>query len=210
MSYRDEYQQWPFLTGEEFTLACAFFDQRYIRAKLGPTRKLLKIISRRTATTGGSYIEILRLLQPPKDDDDLALALEKLSGFGGSGTDTGMDVEMANDDDDQVRVYSLSISIPKFRKLPSILFTEYTANRRNRRSCARSFGKNQKALRPDTVFTRTSHMLFMKYISTRLTECQLCGSLYMTYQWEILHWTWTPYSDISYQKSKNPDFGKLA
>jgi hypothetical protein len=102
MSHRDEYRHWPFLTEEEFTLACAFFDQRYIRATLGPTRKVLKIISRRTATTGGTYIEILRLLQPPKEDDELALALESLGGFGGeSATDTEMGVEMA-DDDDQV------------------------------------------------------------------------------------------------------------
>ncbi|EPE35511.1 hypothetical protein GLAREA_11210 [Glarea lozoyensis ATCC 20868] len=101
MTYRDEYRHWPFLTEEEFTLACAFFDQRYIKAKLGPTRKILKIISRRTATTGGAYIEILRLLQPPKDDDDLALALESLSGFGSSAKDEGMDVDMANDDHDQ-------------------------------------------------------------------------------------------------------------
>jgi ubiquitin-like-conjugating enzyme ATG10 len=112
MSCRDEYRHWPFLTDEEFTLACAFFDQRYVQAKLGPARKVLKIISRRTATTGGTYIEILRLLQPPKEDNDLALALESLGGFGrASAADTGMDVDMATDDDDQVSDLSVAFSI---------------------------------------------------------------------------------------------------
>ena len=111
MSHRDEYRQWPLLTEEEFTLACAFFDQRYIRAKLGPVRKTLKVIPRRTATTGGSYLEVLRLLQPPEDDHELALALESLGGFGGSGADTGMDVEMASDDHDHVCRVSLSFNL---------------------------------------------------------------------------------------------------
>jgi ubiquitin-like-conjugating enzyme ATG10 len=114
MSHRDDYRHWPFLTEEEFALACAFFDQRYIRATLGPTRKVLKIISRRTATTGVTYIEILRLLQPPKEDEDLALALESLGGFGGGpATDAETDIEMAADDDDQVCNPSLSFSITR-------------------------------------------------------------------------------------------------
>jgi ubiquitin-like-conjugating enzyme ATG10 len=102
-SHHDEYRQWPFLTQEEFELSCAFFDQRYVRARLGPTRQIFKIRSRRTATDGGSYIEILRLLQVPEDDDDLSIALAKL-GKGGSDLGSGSDVEMntAEEDADEV------------------------------------------------------------------------------------------------------------
>ncbi|KAE9381395.1 hypothetical protein N431DRAFT_476228 [Stipitochalara longipes BDJ] len=95
---RDEYRQWPFLNQEEFELACAFFDQRYVRASLGPTRQIFKIRSRRTLTTGESYIEILRLLQLPEDDNELSLALANL----GTGDDSklGNDVEMDTTEED--------------------------------------------------------------------------------------------------------------
>jgi len=79
MVYREDYRQWPFLTIEEFELVCAFFDQKYVKAKLGPTRQVFKIRLRRTATTGSSYIEILRLLQLPEEEEDLSVAFEKLN-----------------------------------------------------------------------------------------------------------------------------------
>lgn len=99
MSHQHDYRQWPFLTEEEFNLACAFLDQRYIRAQLGPTRKIFKVNSRRTATTGGLYIEILRILQLSNDEDELSLALAKLSG--GDGHEE-MDVDLANEEADEV------------------------------------------------------------------------------------------------------------
>jgi ubiquitin-like-conjugating enzyme ATG10 len=100
MSHRAEYAQYPFLTPSEFDLACAFFDQRYIRAKLGPTRQIFKIRLRRTLTTGESYIEILRLLDLKDGDgeeDELAAMIGKLGGGGG-------DVEMRDEDEDMVCV----------------------------------------------------------------------------------------------------------
>ncbi|KAG4414992.1 hypothetical protein IFR04_011866 [Cadophora malorum] len=104
MGHHDDYRQWPFLNQEEFELACAFFDQRYVRAKLGPTRKVFKIRSRRVATTGNSYIEILRLLQPPDDADDLSRALEMLGGGNGGlgrGHEEKMDGSMLIDSVDE-------------------------------------------------------------------------------------------------------------
>jgi ubiquitin-like-conjugating enzyme ATG10 len=100
MSRRAEYAQYPSLTPSEFELACAFFDQRYIRAKLGPTRQIFKIRLRRTLTTGESYIEILRLLDLKDGDgeeDELAAMIGKL--VGGEG-----DVEMRDEDEDMVCV----------------------------------------------------------------------------------------------------------
>jgi ubiquitin-like-conjugating enzyme ATG10 len=97
MSHRAEYAQYPFLTPSEFELACAFFDQRYIRAKLGPTRQIFKIRLRRTLTTGESYIEILRLLNLKDDDDGMGDELAAAIGRLGGG-----DVEMRDEDEDMV------------------------------------------------------------------------------------------------------------
>ncbi len=99
MSHRGDYRQWPFLTQEEFELACAFFDQKYVRASLGPIRQIFKIRSRRTATTGSSYIEIIRLIQLPQDEDDLSSALAKLGKDRGDFI-SGNDVEMDTTEED--------------------------------------------------------------------------------------------------------------
>jgi ubiquitin-like-conjugating enzyme ATG10 len=101
--HRDEYRQWPFLNQEAFELACAFFDQRYVRASLGPTRQIFKIRSRRALTTGNSYIEILRLLQLPEDEDELSLALAKLGkGCSDFGFGNGMGIDTTEEDRDEV------------------------------------------------------------------------------------------------------------
>lgn len=98
MSHHDEYRHWPFLTQEEFELACAFFDRKYIRAELGPRRRAFKIRQRRSATTGESFIEILRLLSLPDNEDDLVAALAKL------GEDSNTVLEMEIDEDDEVSI----------------------------------------------------------------------------------------------------------
>ncbi|PVH88216.1 autophagy-related protein-like protein Atg10 [Cadophora sp. DSE1049] len=129
MGCHDDYRQWPFLNQEEFELACAFFDQKYVRAKLGPTRKIFKIRSRRVATTGNSYIEILRLLQPPDDADDLSRALEMLGGgSGGLGggnrekNDVEMMIDTADEDTDQPYV-TYEIHLHPTYSMPTLWFT---------------------------------------------------------------------------------------
>lgn len=113
MSHRDEYRHWPFLTSEEFELACAFLDQRYVKANLGPSRRRFKLRLRRTLTTGDSHIEILRLLQLPEEDVELSSQLEKLwNGTGESVAAVDMDVDMANEEADHVS--SLSSVLPMF------------------------------------------------------------------------------------------------
>lgn len=102
MSHQRDYRQWPFLTNEEFELACAFFDQKYVKAKLGPTRRVFKIRLRRTATTGSSHIEILRLLQLPTDDDGLSMALEKLNSDEETKMEMDVDMITVNEDADEV------------------------------------------------------------------------------------------------------------
>lgn len=100
--HHSEYRQWPFLTEEEFELACAFFDQRYVQATLGPTRQNFKVRSQRTVTTGQSYIEILRLVQLPEDEDELVLALANLGKGGGDSGSGDMMMDTMEEDADEV------------------------------------------------------------------------------------------------------------
>lgn len=104
MSHRSQYQQWPFLTQEEFELACAFFDAKYVRAELEPTRKIFKVRHRRSLATGMSFIEILRLLNLPEDDDDLALAFGKMGGHEHLSSTPIMEIDGINEDGDEVSV----------------------------------------------------------------------------------------------------------
>lgn len=102
MAHHDEYRNWPFVTKEEFELACHYFDRTYLGAKLGGTRKAFKINLRRTLTTGETYIEILRLLQPPEDEDELSLAMSRLGTGDTSKSALDMEVNMVDEEEDQV------------------------------------------------------------------------------------------------------------
>ncbi len=102
MAHRDNYRHWPSLTEEEFELSCHFFDQSYVQAHLGPSRKILKIRLRRTMTSGQTYIEIVRLLQPPEDPDDLSLAMAKLGGGEDHSARLGMAIDTTDEDADMV------------------------------------------------------------------------------------------------------------
>jgi len=102
MSYRDTQLPWPFLNPQKVELGFTISDQRYINAMLVFIRQIFKIRSRRTLTTGNSYIEILRLLQLPKDEDDLSLSLAKLNGGGVEVEEEDMDMDTTDEEADQV------------------------------------------------------------------------------------------------------------
>lgn len=72
-------REWPFLSNEDFDLACTHLEQKYTEAKLNHSRFTFKLCTRRIASTGLSYIEIVRLLQPPGDVSELSTAFERLS-----------------------------------------------------------------------------------------------------------------------------------
>lgn len=108
MAHRSEYRQWPFLNHEEFELACAFFDQKYIQANLGPTRRIFKVSHKRIATTGASYLEIVRLINVPDDVGDLSNAFQKLDAGSVLVSSQEMDVHMIEDEDDNVGDVSFS------------------------------------------------------------------------------------------------------
>lgn len=103
MSCHNQYRQWPFLSQEEFELACAFFDRKYVRAELGPTRRIFKVRHRRDATTGTSFIEILRLLSLPDDEDALVAALGNLGRDYSTGLLMEIDSNNENEDAEALR-----------------------------------------------------------------------------------------------------------
>ncbi|KAF8863369.1 hypothetical protein BDZ45DRAFT_738343 [Acephala macrosclerotiorum] len=114
MAHHDEYRQWPFLNEEEFDLACAFFDRKYVRAHLGPTRNIFKIRHRRIATTGSSYVEILRLLQLPKEPDELSALLEGLGGGWGESAGSEMQMDSKDEDADQEALQPDPDALPQY------------------------------------------------------------------------------------------------
>lgn len=115
MSHQDKYRQWPFLIQEEFDLVCAYTERRYIRAKLGPTRQVFKLRCRRHLTTCSSYLEIIRVLKRPEDEDELSLAFEKLGRGGESDIELDVEMDMPDEDADSVSC-TLSLS-DDFRSL---------------------------------------------------------------------------------------------
>jgi len=118
MSHLHEYRQWPFLTQEEFELACALFDQKYVRAELGPTRRIFKIRHRRNATTGTSFIEILRLLSLPEDEDDLADALGKMGKDASAVSQMEIDSSHEDGDEEALRPYTPNETLAEENGLP--------------------------------------------------------------------------------------------
>lgn len=81
-----EFQNYPFLTTDEFAEACHQLDRTYIQAELGPLRRQWKlrvntalITAFTSAAEYSTYIQIIRPLDMNLDDGDLSAALDKLS-----------------------------------------------------------------------------------------------------------------------------------
>lgn len=81
-----DFQNYPFLTSEEFTEAAHHLDRRYIQASLGPLRRQWKLRVNTSLTLAFSpqaeyttYVQIIRPLAPNLADDELSAALDKLS-----------------------------------------------------------------------------------------------------------------------------------
>lgn len=81
MTHHVNYMHWPFLSQEEFELACSSLNQRYIQAKQKSNSLTFKLTHRYIAASGSSYIQIIRLLQPALDVTGLSNALAKLEFF---------------------------------------------------------------------------------------------------------------------------------
>ncbi|KAA8576581.1 hypothetical protein EYC84_006682 [Monilinia fructicola] len=77
-----------------------FYSLASAKAELGAARKNLKLRMGRTATTGSCYVEVIRLLHPPQDDDDLLLALSNLSSGYTPVSAPSQEVDMMDEDGD--------------------------------------------------------------------------------------------------------------
>lgn len=90
-----EFDNYPFLTPDEFAEACHQLDRKYIQAELGPLRRQWKlrvntalIMAFTPAAEYSTYLQIIRPLELDLDDGDLSAALDKLSFDVTHGTET--------------------------------------------------------------------------------------------------------------------------
>lgn len=200
MSYKDEYNHWPFLTDEEFELACAFLDSRYTKAKLGPVRKTFKLRLRRTATTGAASIEILRLLNITNDDGDLSELIDKLwTCSAEEHSATEMEVDMPNEDQDNV---SMLLGLLEHLRIDLIMGigTDH---------CNRRYSAHLWIHLRNIACTLINHMSYTRYICILHTESQHSGSLSMIFQWVNQHLILMRSFVTSYPTSTKPNYAQL-
>jgi ubiquitin-like-conjugating enzyme ATG10 len=87
MDQTSEFENYPFLTSEEFAEACHHLDRRYCQATLGPVRRQWKLrlcwaLNTTSLNPGAeydTYLQIIRPLDGELDDGDLSAVLEGFS-----------------------------------------------------------------------------------------------------------------------------------
>jgi len=128
MGFNSDFENYPFLTGEEFAEVCHHLDRRYCQATLGPVRRQwkLRVCSALNTTFGlgpeySTYIQIIRPLDGNLDDDELSDFLESLTlggdlnerQNGAPHTETGLQDEIMEDEEaDEVSTVPIS-KVPK-------------------------------------------------------------------------------------------------
>ncbi|KAK0745932.1 hypothetical protein B0T18DRAFT_139903 [Schizothecium vesticola] len=103
-----EFQNYPFLTGDEFAEVCHHLDRQYCQASLGPLRKQwkLRVCSAFNTTFSlgpeySTYLQIIRPLEGELDDGNLSAFLENLSfDAGPTGLEPDLDMMAAEDADE--------------------------------------------------------------------------------------------------------------
>jgi ubiquitin-like-conjugating enzyme ATG10 len=103
MSLASDFNNYPFLTGEEFAEVCHHLDRRYCQARLGPLRRQWRLrvctalnMSFSLGSEYNTYLQIVRPLEGELDDGDLSSCLESFS-FGGRSGDDEMEIEADKD-----------------------------------------------------------------------------------------------------------------
>lgn len=98
----DEFQDYPFLTAEEFELACHYLDSRYTHASLGNKRRAFKLRVQRSLIYGTPYISIATPIDIADDGVDELLSLGFMTTTNAADADMdglqNMDVEGEEDD----------------------------------------------------------------------------------------------------------------
>jgi ubiquitin-like-conjugating enzyme ATG10 len=118
MAIQDSLSNYPFLTQEEFSLACHFLDQKYITATLGQERRAFKLRLQHSLLSDSVSISITKPIDVSKNGISLSLPLLALS-WGEKNVDTGavMDIDAENSD-------SVRISIPRIHAKSHVNVTQ--------------------------------------------------------------------------------------
>src|SRR5437879_10825335 len=85
-----DYHEYPFLTPDEFELACHYLDSNYLHATLGQTRRSFKLAIHRVMTGETPYVVITTPITVPSNN------IHKLLNFAALSTgdqDTDMDID---------------------------------------------------------------------------------------------------------------------
>lgn len=103
----EEYRDYPFLTPDEFELACHYLESRYTNANLGQARRKFKLRLQRSLTGGPSYVTIATPITVADGNIDELLGMGFLSASDSADADMdgvqSMDVE--GEDGDSVSLY---------------------------------------------------------------------------------------------------------
>jgi ubiquitin-like-conjugating enzyme ATG10 len=94
MTVQDSISNYPFLTQEEFSLACHLLDQKYIAATLGQERQVFRLRLQHTLLNDSVSVSITKPIDVSKNDISLSLDLQSL-GWGDERVtmDTLMDID---------------------------------------------------------------------------------------------------------------------
>lgn len=107
------FENYPFLTAEEFAEACHHLDRRYCQATLGPVRRQWKLRANTALLMAftplaeySTYVQIIRPLDGELDDEGLSAQLDKLSfdapGIGEPTSTVDADEHMVDEENDTV------------------------------------------------------------------------------------------------------------
>jgi ubiquitin-like-conjugating enzyme ATG10 len=78
MASHDEPRNYPFLSKEEFSLACHLLDQKYIAAYLGQERRAFRLRLQYSMISDTIYLSITKPIDVSKNDLNITLDLQAL------------------------------------------------------------------------------------------------------------------------------------
>ena len=105
MASHDELCNYPFLSKEEFSLACHLLDQKYIAAYLGQERRAFRLRLQHSLISDAIYLSITRPIDLSKNDLNITLDLQTL-GWGEKDDSEDILMDMDAEDADSVSLSS--------------------------------------------------------------------------------------------------------
>ncbi len=103
MAYHTEISNYPFLSKEEFSLACHLLDQKYVTATLGQERRVFRVRIQHSMVSDSIYVTITKPIDISKNDISLSLDFQALGWGEDDIPGTLMDVDAENADSVSIR-----------------------------------------------------------------------------------------------------------